>query len=187
VRRVLTGSQYTTIRRHRLATTLSNPGSPVIECTALNEVVARRPGDFSGPAAINVYLNNTLLCTAKGDGVMVSSATGSSGYNQSAGGPILYPTMDNLIITFIASHNKTPMVVPNAGTISLTLSSTSRVRSVQVSADSRFDLQLDMGGRLDVRIDDAVLEQIVHVAGGDERLPRSTLDLWTANIRSTVK
>ena len=57
---------------------------------------------------------------------MVSSATGSSGYNQWAGGPLLYPTLDNLIITFIASRVSTPIVVPNAGTISLTLSSTSR-------------------------------------------------------------
>lgn len=70
---------------------------------ALNDVVVSRNG-YSRVVSTNVYVNNELVDKYMGDGIMISTPTGSTGYNLSAGGPIVRPNTSVMIITPICSH-----------------------------------------------------------------------------------
>ena len=71
---------------------------------ALNDVVLNK-GRFYHLVSVKIYINNELLDQYIADGVIVSSPTGSTGYNLSAGGPVMLPTMDGIIITPICPHS----------------------------------------------------------------------------------
>lgn len=72
--------------------------------TALNDIVIHRTG-IMAIIRLNVYVNGEFLVTYDGDGVIISSPTGSTGYNLSAGGPIIEPGANILALTPINAHN----------------------------------------------------------------------------------
>ena len=71
---------------------------------SLNDIVLTR---YGGMNMINlpVYVNGQFLHEYKGDGIIVTTPTGSTGYNLSAGGPIASPTSDLMVLTSICSHS----------------------------------------------------------------------------------
>ena len=71
--------------------------------SAMNDVVVTRENGLR-VVHFDVYVNDELLNTYQADGVIVSTPTGSTGYNLSAGGPILEPTANMVVITPICSH-----------------------------------------------------------------------------------
>ena len=71
---------------------------------ALNDIVINK-GRFYHLVSVKVYINNELLDEYIADGIIVSSPTGSTGYNLSAGGPVMLPTMEGIIITPICPHS----------------------------------------------------------------------------------
>ena len=86
---------------------------------ALNDMTIQRR-DQSSMITVDAYLNGELLNTYWADGVIVSTPTGSTGYSLSCGGPILYPTSGNFVITPVAPHNLNvrPMVVSDEAVLS---------------------------------------------------------------------
>lgn len=70
---------------------------------ALNDIVLAREGKIR-IVQFNIYVNGTLLNTYQADGVIISTPTGSTGYNLSAGGPVVEPTAAMIVITPICSH-----------------------------------------------------------------------------------
>ncbi|MCR5429165.1 MAG: NAD(+)/NADH kinase [Lachnospiraceae bacterium] len=94
------------------------------EFVALNDVVINRMG-YSGMITTDVTVNKSLVSTYFGDGVIISTPTGSTGYNLSAGGPIVTPEAQLMVITPICPHSLS-------------------MRSVVVSASDRIDLKLDL-------------------------------------------
>lgn len=74
-----------------------------IEDVALNDIVLTRSGMLH-IIEYNIYVNGELLNTYHADGVIVSTPTGSTAYNLSAGGPIVKPTATMIVITPICSH-----------------------------------------------------------------------------------
>ena len=73
---------------------------------SLNDVVITRAG-FSRIIGLKVYVNNQLLDTYEADGVIVATPTGSTGYNMSAGGPIVSPRSKAIVVTPISPHSLT--------------------------------------------------------------------------------
>jgi NAD+ kinase len=71
---------------------------------ALNEVVVSR-GHFGRIVALDLFINGTLIDTVKGDGVLVSTPTGSTAYSLSAGGPIISPEHKGLCVVPISPHS----------------------------------------------------------------------------------
>ena len=70
---------------------------------AMNDIVLTREGKVR-IVSFNLYVNNALLNTYHADGIIISTPTGSTGYNLSAGGPIVEPTAQMIVITPICSH-----------------------------------------------------------------------------------
>ncbi len=70
---------------------------------AMNDVVITRDGGLR-VVHFKVYVNGTLLNSYLADGIIVSTPTGSTGYNLSAGGPVVEPTASMFVVTPICSH-----------------------------------------------------------------------------------
>lgn len=91
---------------------------------ALNELVLHK-SENSSMIKIHCYINGEFLNTYWCDGLIVSTPTGSTGYNLSCGGPIIFPDSASLAITPIAPHhlNVRPIVVPDTDIISFEVES----------------------------------------------------------------
>lgn len=85
----------------------------------LNEFVIHKR-DISPMIKIHTYLNGEFLNSYWADGIIVSTPTGSTGYNMSCNGPILFPDSASFVITPVAPHNLNvrSIVVPNTSVIS---------------------------------------------------------------------
>ena len=86
---------------------------------AVNEVVIQRQG--AGMISVETYVNDQMVATYHGDGVIVSTPTGSTAYSLSAGGPVVAPSCACLVISPLAPHNLTmrPVVIPDSSVITL--------------------------------------------------------------------
>jgi NAD+ kinase len=87
---------------------------------AFNDVVITRP-TISKMAKINASIDGEWFNTYRGDGLIISTPTGSTAYSLAAGGPILYPLTKAFVMTPICAHSLTqrPLVVPSDFTIEL--------------------------------------------------------------------
>lgn len=85
----------------RVTLLVSSPDRPLSEF-CLNEVVLER--SQTGMIRVKTFIGGDEFLTYSADGVMVSTATGSTGYNFSAGGPVISPELDVLVMTPIAPH-----------------------------------------------------------------------------------
>lgn len=103
---------------------------------ALNDMTIQRR-DQSSMITVNAYLNGELLNTYWADGLIIATPTGSTGYSLSCGGPIIYPTSGNFVITPVAPHNLNvrPMVVNDDAILSFEV--TGRGDSFLCTLDSR--------------------------------------------------
>lgn len=129
---------------------VSYPDCPDIPPSdALNEIVAIK-GDTASMITVNAGLDGNELATYLADGLIVSTATGSTGYNLSVGGPILQPLTPSFVITPIAAHSLTmrPLVVADSSVISLEI--TSRADTFLLSLDGKYT-HLPNGTRLTLR------------------------------------
>jgi len=86
----------------------------------LNEVVVAR-GSRVRMIQVEVEVSGSHLATYVADGVVVATPTGSTAYSLSAGGPIMMPTVNALLVTPVAAHSLThrPLVVPDTSNIDL--------------------------------------------------------------------
>ena len=108
--------------RMLLAARLIRHGQTVGEFSALNDVVITKSA-MSRIVDLAVSVGGRHATAYRADGLIISTPTGSTAYNLSTGGPILFPTMDAVVLTPIAPHtlSNRPIVIPGAARIEVTL------------------------------------------------------------------
>lgn len=135
--------------RNMLQAQLLNHGEdvPRLIFNSLNEVsVIRQRGGCV--VRLDILIDGEPAGSVVGDGVLVATATGSSAYSLSCGGPLVHPDIDAMIITPISGHVRSmrPMVVPGSSVI--------RVRPqagcgfMELSADGKFGIPFEEGKEL---------------------------------------
>ncbi len=109
-------------------------GEKIFEGLALNDVVVSR-GATAGMVELRVDIGDEFVANMRADGLILSSATGSTAYSLSAGGPILHPSIGGWVLVPIASHtlSNRPIVLPDSQEVSITI-----VNGLDVSAN--FDM-----------------------------------------------
>jgi NAD+ kinase len=108
--------------RMLLGARLVRGGQAAGEYSALNDVVITKSA-MSRIIDLAVSVDGRHATAYRADGLIISTPTGSTAYNLSAGGPILFPTMDAVVLTPIAPHtlSNRPIVLPAAQRIDVTL------------------------------------------------------------------
>jgi NAD+ kinase len=108
---------------------------------ALNDIVLER-GNLSQIINIGIYHNQLLMSELKADGLIVSTPTGSTAYNLAAGGPILHPDAQSIVITPIAPHSLTsrPVIVPDTGTLTFKMAGNMHTAHLVVDGQKVADL-----------------------------------------------
>ena len=119
------------------------------QVVALNDVVVVR-GGHARVVYIRTLIDGSPLTTYKADGLIVATATGSTGYSLASGGPIVYPQAKDIVLNPISPHLTLPysLIVPSTATVDLQLLSES---GGILSVDGQKDFALNDGDKIVVR------------------------------------
>ena len=126
--------------RMMLEARVMRAGQHVFQQAALNDVVITKSA-MSRIINLNVSVEGQTATAYRADGLIISTPTGSTAYCLSAGGPILFPTMDAIVLVPIASHTLTnrPIVLPGSHRISVTLQT---AQEVMLTLDGQVGFEL---------------------------------------------
>ncbi|XP_004695335.1 PREDICTED: NAD kinase [Condylura cristata] len=125
-------------------------GRQVMQYQVLNEVVIDR-GPSSYLSNVDVYLDGHLITTVQGDGVIVSTPTGSTAYAAAAGASMIHPNVPAIMITPICPHSLSfrPIVVPAGVELKISLSPEAR-NTAWVSFDGRKRQEMRHGDSISI-------------------------------------
>lgn len=125
---------------------------------ALNEITIQKAN--LSMITIHVYVNDTFLNTYWADGLIISTATGSTAYNLSAGGPILSPEDESIIISPISPHNLTIRPIIISGDSKLKMVMEARADDYLVTCDFRFK-RLPIGEEINIWVAGSKLKTVM--------------------------
>lgn len=116
----------------------------------LNDVVVNK-SHVARIVELDVMLNGDFVNSFRADGLIVSTPTGSTAYNMSAGGPIVFPSMNAIVLTPICPFtlSNRPLVVPDNALIDLTLKTA--MEEVAVTLDGQIGFPLEAGDHVQIR------------------------------------
>jgi NAD+ kinase len=146
---VLVGD-FTVSERMRLLAVIRRKGEEVARYRVLNDVVINK-GALARIIDMEAWVDDDYLTTFKADGLIVSTPTGSTGYNLAAGGPIIYPGNHCHVIAPICPHTLTnrPIVVSDEATIRIAVKSLDQ--DVVFTADGQEGMPLECGDVVELR------------------------------------
>jgi NAD+ kinase len=117
---------------------------------ALNDVVLHK-GGFARVVGLRVAANGEPIATYAADGVVLSTPTGSTAYSLSAGGPVVFPTLETIVVTPVSAHTLAirPVILPS--TVEVTLRAEDAPEELLVTVDGQVGTTFFPGETLSVR------------------------------------
>ena len=164
-------------QRRMLRAVVRRDGQVIADRVALNDVTLTR--NATSPIIdLSVSVGSQFVAEFKADGLIVASPTGSTAYNLAAGGPIVHPVVEALVITPIAPHTLTnrPIIVPASSDI--------RIQPISNCDDNQIIVSFDGQSGVPLACDD-----IVSVASSEQPLQlfRATSRSYFAVLREKLK
>ncbi len=135
-------------KRSKRGRALTTPGQAYL---ALNDIVIER-GPIGQLINLGVYSREKLVTELKADGLIVATPTGSTAYNLAAGGPILHPDLEAIVVTPVCAHSLTnrPITVPASVDLNIRIT----------EAHQKAAFVIDGQRRVDVAVDDDILIRV---------------------------
>jgi NAD+ kinase len=149
--RALTGAQEVT-RRRMLHVCLMRDDASLAEYDALNDVVIAKSA-IARIVDLEAWAGDSFVCAYKADGLIISTPTGSTAYSLSAGGPIVYPTVNAICLTPICPHTLTnrPLIVPSDMSIRIVSRATAN-DDAYLTVDGQVGIPLEAGDAVECSI-----------------------------------
>ncbi|MDN4501064.1 NAD(+) kinase [Alteromonadaceae bacterium BrNp21-10] len=143
--------EYIAEQRFLLETEVYRHGDVKSNNSAVNEVVLH-PGKVARMIEFEVFIDDTFVFSQRSDGLIVATPTGSTAYSLSAGGPIVTPNLNALVMVPMFPHtlSSRPIVVDANSSISLKISDTNN-DNLQVSCDGHVSLSVLPGDEIRIR------------------------------------
>ena len=140
----LLAEAYATEARMTICGELFRNGARICQTVGLNDVTINRD-PVENTLELDVYLEEQLVDSYQADGIIVATPTGSTGYSLSAGGPLIYPGTDCLIVNPICAHvlGTNAIIVPATGGIEIHLTRSSK--DAYLLTDGRYATHLRQG------------------------------------------
>jgi NAD+ kinase len=150
---------YDVDSRVMLRAELWRGGEKLADGRVLNDVVINKAA-VARIIQIDVSLNGLFVNSFRADGLIVSTPTGSTAYNLSAGGPIIYPSMNAVVLTPICPFTLTnrPIVIPDSAEIELTLDNENE--GVVLTLDGQNGHAMHSGDRVKIRKSSTTLKLV---------------------------
>ncbi len=135
-------------QRLMLQVGIYHEGKRMSEATVLNDVVIAK-GHLARMISTQISINKTFMTNIRGDGLIIATPTGSTAYSLSAGGPILDPSLDVLLINPICPHTLShrPFLAPSQVSIEVAL--TSHTKAV-ATLDGQIGIEMNPGDTVEI-------------------------------------
>lgn len=136
--------------RMMLETKVLRGENEVIRFQVLNDVVINK-GTLARIIDLDVAIDDVFVTTFRADGLIISTPTGSTAYNLSAGGPILYPTIETFVLTPICPFTLTnrPIIVPDSAVVGIEMGRESE-ETVVLTFDGQVGFDLHHGDKVNI-------------------------------------
>mgnify|MGYP001477729496 FL=1 len=153
----------------------------VSSSTALNDVVVN-PSSMSRMMEFDLLVNEEFVYNQRSDGIIVASPTGSTAYSLSAGGPIMHPRLDAVVVVPMFPHTLTsrPLVVSGDSTVMVRIIDAAE-GAPQLSCDSQINLPLEVGDVVKVGKSEEPLNLLYPAGHSFYESCRSKLD-WASRL-----
>jgi NAD+ kinase len=151
-------------------------GQQVDSRVVLNDVVFTKAA-LSRMIELSVSVDGGFVTRVKADGLIIASATGSTAYNLAAGGPIVHPMVNALVLTPIAPHTLTnrPVVIPGKATVEVRAHGSGSADEIFVTYDGQSGYPVHDADVVKVRISDRLLRLVKAPGRGYFELLREKL------------
>jgi NAD+ kinase len=137
--------EYKQTRRFLLETTVTRNGTEIGTGTAVNDIVMH-PGMSVRMMAFELYVDGEFVYSQRSDGLIVSTPTGSTAYALSAGGPLLFPELDAMVVVPLNPHtlSSRPIVLHGGANIEIRVSSRNELHPL-ITCDGHNDFSTEPG------------------------------------------
>lgn len=144
-------NEYVLDERLMLGTHIHRHGETVAQGVVLNDVVISK-GTLARMIELRIAIQGQFVTNLRGDGLIVSTPTGSTAYSLSAGGPIINPAVRSLILAPICPHTLThrPLIVPNDVEIEVSL--TSKDEGAMATLDGQVGVAMTQGDTVALKV-----------------------------------
>jgi len=151
---------FTTLPRMRLLVRVLREENEITRQTILNDAVINR-GALARLAHVKTYIDDQFLTEYRADGLIISTPTGSTAYSLAAGGPVVHPAVDSILLAPICPFTLTnrPLIVPDDVCIRLKLAK--GASDILLTFDGQAGIEIDERDTIIVRKDDQPVHMII--------------------------